>query len=214
MNTPDFMPVSVLVCLSIEKNPYIDTKNIEIQCWISGLQTPQFSQKSHTCTGKSNRYTRHVLWFWLEFGSLHWVPQDVSTSFANSSEGYRERMWRARFCFVLRGAIRGPNLIIFYWWFSMPQRRTFFQWPGMFTSNFGMWFVSMVNGGFPIKLSWDEHLWSIFVVLVRWIEWGIFWMDARIANRIIPHQQRSSLWCHGTWLCAHHCLRRLSATIG
>ena len=34
--------------------------------------------------------------------SLH-GSEDVSTSFAKSNDDYRERMWRARFCFVLRG---------------------------------------------------------------------------------------------------------------
>ncbi|CAJ1431950.1 unnamed protein product [Effrenium voratum] len=38
---------------------------------------------------------------------------DVSTSFATGNEEYRERMWRARFCFVLRGSSHtnnGPRL--------------------------------------------------------------------------------------------------------
>ena len=31
------------------------------------------------------------------------AAEDVSTSFAKDDGDYRERMWRARFCFVLRG---------------------------------------------------------------------------------------------------------------
>lgn len=38
---------------------------------------------------------------------------DVSTSFATSSEDYSERMWRARFCFVLRGSSHTNNVRLY-----------------------------------------------------------------------------------------------------
>ncbi|CAK9022597.1 unnamed protein product [Durusdinium trenchii] len=38
---------------------------------------------------------------------------DVSTSFAKSNDDYRERMWRARFCFVLRGSSHTNNVRLY-----------------------------------------------------------------------------------------------------
>ncbi|CAJ1366805.1 unnamed protein product, partial [Effrenium voratum] len=38
---------------------------------------------------------------------------DVSTSFATGNEEYRERMWRARFCFVLRGSSHTNNVRLY-----------------------------------------------------------------------------------------------------
>ncbi|CAE7407625.1 RE1 [Symbiodinium natans] len=38
---------------------------------------------------------------------------DVSTSFAKDDENYRERMWRARFCFVLRGSSHTNNVRLY-----------------------------------------------------------------------------------------------------
>ncbi|CAE7225886.1 unnamed protein product [Symbiodinium pilosum] len=38
---------------------------------------------------------------------------DVSTSFAQDDQDYRERMWRARFCFVLRGSSHTNNVRLY-----------------------------------------------------------------------------------------------------
>lgn len=104
-------------------------------------------------------------------------------------------MWRARFCFVLRGAILEPFLDIFGDEVSMPQRRTFFiLFSGCLECLLQILACDLfLNGGFPIKFSWDEHLilHSEFASVNRMRD-GI-WMDARSADRIIPHQQRSPL---------------------
>lgn len=68
-------------------------------------------------------------------------------------------MWRARFCFVLRGAIPGPNLIIFLLMIVYaPKDVPFFNGLECLLQILACDLFLWVNGGFPIKLSWDEHL--------------------------------------------------------
>ena len=53
MNTPDFMPVSVLVCLSIEKNPYIDTKILKSSAGYQDYKHHSFLRKATHVRGRA-----------------------------------------------------------------------------------------------------------------------------------------------------------------
>lgn len=53
MNTPDFMPVSVLVCLSIEKDPYIDTKILKSSAGYQDYKHHSFLRKATHVRGRA-----------------------------------------------------------------------------------------------------------------------------------------------------------------